>query len=234
MPVQEEEYCVFPKSKYQSDGWEPFLPPHPLSDTVFEHLALEFQARKRALDQVRRNQTTGPEDEFFVCNNHDAKSRNSLAIDLSQIHSMDDFADRLILIDEEFNQYLSSPRYQPSLEQIKRFLYIEAKRLPCTFPGWDASGNNFASIQNVSVIGGQDTKDDEEEEDKYRQCLLRLSDLHLLPKVVELRCTCRDLAPQLGSLSSAQRPTPKHSPCSSPAFATASPISESPSRRSAL
>ena len=98
MPVQEEEYCVFPKSKYQSDGWEPFLPPHPLSDTVFEHLALEFQARKRALDQVRRNQTTGPEDEFFVCNNHDAKSRNSLAIDLSQIPSVDDFADRLISI----------------------------------------------------------------------------------------------------------------------------------------
>ena len=187
MPAQ--EYCVFPKSKYQSDGWEPFLPPHPLSDTVFEHLALEFQARKRVLDQVRQKQS-GTEHDFFLGSNRAGVSRDKLAIDLSNVRSIEDFASRLLLVDDDFNEYLSSPRYQPSLEQIKRFLYVEARRLSCTFPGWEVSGSSFASIKHESQVGEQskmETKDldDDEEEEKYRDCLLRLADLHLLPKIVE-------------------------------------------------
>ena len=184
------EYSVFPKSKYQSDGWEPFLPPHPLSDTVFEHLALEFQARKRALDEVRRSQSTNLDNDIFMMNQKET-SKDSLAIDLSEVRSFDDFTNRLILVDEEYNEYLSSPRYQPSMEQIKRFLYIEARRLSCSFPGWDVSGSNFASIKNVSKLGDQnataqkESDEDEDEEEKYRGCLLRLADLHLLPKIVE-------------------------------------------------
>eukprot|EP00961_Rhodomonas_salina_P271162 3663966-Rhodomonas_salina.2 len=179
------EYRVFPLSKYQGDGWEPFLPKNPLEGTTFEGIAIDFESRRRRLDVVRnKSLLRGDDDDDWkkIASKRTARrlAKEGIAADGT---GMGLFSKGVVLVDEKEEQYLEPSWYEPTQDQIKRFLRAEAKRV------WTQDGRLDALVQRI--LKETKEKDEEEdegyeqfEEDDYRTALRVLAKLQSRPRIL--------------------------------------------------
>ena len=177
-----EGFAVFPRSAYQHDGWEPFLPNNPLEGSQFEAIAMDFQDQRRSLDRTRSNSALHVNLDHLnrVLSNRTLRTlaRDGIAGDRTEMGAK---SLGFVLVDEEDVEF-DAGFCEPSKEQMRRFLNAERRRILNQRGLVERHGDKPAKS---AVANGGDALDEEAlEEIDYQRAMRSLAILQASPRVV--------------------------------------------------
>lgn len=186
----DDEFRVFKKSTYNSDGWEPFLPRNPLDGTPFESVAIAFETRRRQLD-VEREREVGKlkeEKKAFILSlpRRAARrlGREGIAADRTGLGSV---VEGIEIIDENNMLMTVPPDTEPTEAQLKRYLKLTERRVMAPEQRLDQQVKRALRLTaDQQEDHGREELGEEEEEEGYRAAMRALKKVYMQPSVIYL------------------------------------------------